>query len=61
MKNTSLAKTNQYLKDSQKRKRLVDRSVKTSCGVEGIKINLATVLEIAIPRRPKRIYSDVKK
>lgn len=33
----SLAETNPYLKDPEMRKKLVRRSVRTSCGVEGIK------------------------
>jgi hypothetical protein len=60
MKKTSLANTNPYLK-GQNRKKLAERSTITSCGVEGIKVDLTRVLNIVIPRRPERIYGDVKK
>lgn len=36
MKTKSLIETNPYLKDAAQRKKLVARSVRTSCGVEGI-------------------------
>jgi hypothetical protein len=36
MKTPSLINTNPYLKDEENRKRLAQRSVRTSCGVEGI-------------------------
>lgn len=37
MKKKSLIETNPYLIDPAQRKMLVERSVRTSCGVEGIK------------------------
>lgn len=36
MKKKSLIETNPYLKDAAQRKKLVARSVRSSCGVEGI-------------------------
>ena len=59
MKKTSLANTNPYLK-SQNREALAARSTISSCGVEGIKTDLR-ILDVVIPRRPKRIYNDSKK
>ncbi len=54
-----LAQTNPYLKDVATRERLISRSVRTSCGVEGIKA--PTGQRIAIPRRKaKKIYKKVK-
>ncbi len=44
MKTKSLIKTNPYLKDAAKRKMLVARSVRTSCGVEGIELKQDTVM-----------------
>lgn len=35
-----LIETNPYLKDPVTRKRVIDRSVVSSCGVEGIELNL---------------------
>jgi len=55
MKTKSLAQTNPYLKDAAMRERLISRSVRTSCGVEGIKAAMGQ--RIAIPRRKaKKIY-----
>ena len=39
MKTKPLIETNPYLKDANMRRALVARSVRTSCGVEGIKKN----------------------
>lgn len=39
MEKNSLLHTNPYLKDPALRRRLIERSVVTSCGVEGIKIS----------------------
>ena len=44
MKAEPLSKTNPYLKDKKKAKKLIERSVETSCGVEGIKIKKKTSL-----------------
>jgi hypothetical protein len=59
MKARPLIETNPYLKDAETRKKLVQRSVKTSCGVEGIKV--VHVIHFDIPRRKsKKIYQTVK-
>jgi hypothetical protein len=60
MKKTTLAHTNPYLKGSNGTA-LIARSTITSCGVEGIKVDLTKALDIVIPRRPKRIHSTIKK
>lgn len=55
-----LIETNPYLKDVATRKRLISRSVRTSCGVEGIKAPVGAA-RIEIPRRKnKRIYKTAK-
>ncbi len=59
MRKNSLSKTNPFLKDPQQRERLITRSVITSCGVEGIKVNLTDLSKpspIIIHRRDKKIY-----
>ena len=58
MKTKSLIETNPYLKDPAKRQELIDRSVRTSGGVEGIKVVGRSKSEhIEIPRREgKKIY-----
>jgi hypothetical protein len=58
MKTLSLIETNPYLKDPAKRLELIDRSVKTSGGVEGITIIGHTKCgHIVIHRREnKKIY-----
>ena len=61
MKTKSLIKTNPYLKDAAKRKLLVARSVRSSCGVEGIQpkqdnINLPKITH----RKDKKIYKLIK-
>jgi hypothetical protein len=62
MKIKSLVETNPYLKDLQKRKELIARSVRTSGGVEGIKVNgRSKSKDIEIPRRiNKKIYTLTK-
>ncbi len=51
-----LIHTNPYLKDPTKREKLIETSVRTSCGVEGIKPSKRK-LNIDIPRRKtKKIY-----
>jgi hypothetical protein len=54
MKMKSLAETNPYLQDPVKRQSLIARSVRTSCGVEGIKSKISSFK--ITKRRPKRIY-----
>ena len=63
MKTKSLIETNPYLIDPQQREELVARAVKTSGGVEGIKlVGRSKISEIKIPRRgDKKIYEFVKR
>ncbi len=60
MKAKSLIETNPYLKDPLKREELVALSVKTSGGVEGIKVTgRSKSSHIEIPRRQdKKIYQS---
>lgn len=53
MKTKSLIETNPYLKNSATREKLVVRSVVTSCGVEGVKVDFSKAAHIEIPRRQK--------
>ena len=56
MKKT-LIETNPYLKDPNQREKLVRRSVRTSCAVEGIAPKLENTSTIEIKHRtPKKIY-----
>lgn len=52
----SLINTNPYLKDEAKRKKLIARSVRTSCGVEGIKPQNRVLPVEIIERKPRKIY-----
>lgn len=55
-----LIETNPYLKDPVTREKLISRSVRTSCGVEGIKQS-NRVGKIDIPERgDKKIYKMLK-
>ena len=54
MKTQALIKTNPYLKDAGNRKRLVQRSVRTSCGVEGILEKIGEIQFFNIPSRGKK-------
>ena len=57
MKTKSLIETNPYLKDAAQRKKLVVRSVRTSCGVEGIEPKAANTRIVEIKNRSvKKIY-----
>lgn len=58
MKTEPLIKTNPYLQDPVERQRLIARSVKTSCGVEGIKLNENIKPLVIVTRRIKRIYKS---
>ncbi len=51
MKEKSLIKTNPYLMNPEVRDRLIERSVLSSCGVEGVKID---VMQLRIATRIKR-------
>jgi hypothetical protein len=59
MKTKALIDTNPYLKDTEMREKLISRSVRTSCGVEGIKPS-KSVLHFKIDRRDKKIYKTFK-
>ena len=63
MKTKSLIETNPYLKDPAKREELITRAVKTSGGVEGIKVtDPSKSSQIQIPRREgKKIYTFTAK
>lgn len=60
MKTKPLVETNPYLKDSVTMRDLIAHSVKTSCGVEGIKINPNAQQLVITTRREKRIYKTDK-
>jgi hypothetical protein len=61
MNTKSLIKTNPYLQDVAKRKMLVARSVRTSCGVEGIESKQDKVILHPIThRKDKKIYKIIK-
>lgn len=55
MKTKPLIETNPYLKNPKIRGELIARSVRTSCGVEGIKLAPKVKFEIS-DRKIKRIY-----
>jgi len=60
MKPRPLSETNPYLKTPAMRQKLVSRSVKTSGGVEGIKVAKSLkAANIKIPRRNKKIYPAI--
>ena len=54
MKPKSLLETNPYLKDPVMREKLIARSVVSSCGVEGVKVDLKKAREIQISRKTKQ-------
>jgi hypothetical protein len=54
MKTKSLLKTNPYLKDPAVREKLITRSVVTSCGVEGVKVDFKKAANIDILRKSKK-------
>lgn len=61
MKKKSLIETNPYLKNPTKRKMLITRSVRTSCGVEGIKLKGNHIILPKIThRKDKKIYKILK-
>jgi len=56
-----LIETNPYLRDKAMRERLISRSVRSSCGVEGIKASeLVGHIEIT-QRKDKKIYKTTQK
>lgn len=59
MKQKSLIETNPYLKDPEMRRKLVIRSVRTSCAVEGIPARpLTTIQAVTKKIRPKNPASS---
>ena len=59
MKTKSLIDTNPYLRDASMRRGLVARSVRTSCGVEGICAKKGGEISFNIPtRKDKKIYKS---
>lgn len=62
MSNKSLIQSNPYLQDPLKLEALVERTVRTSCGVEGIKENTSEKWVNPIKTRSnKRIYRNKDK
>jgi len=60
MKTQLLINTNPYLKDAISRKKLIARSVRTSCGVEGIYEKHDACHGVKIPSRgKKKIYQTL--
>lgn len=54
-----LSETNPHIRDPVERKRLITKSVRSSCGVEGIKANTTGIQPIEIKHRTvKRIHSQ---
>jgi hypothetical protein len=61
MNTKPLIETNPYLEDEKARRKLVARSVRTSCGVEGIKEKSVKSLQFLIShRKDKKIYNTSK-
>lgn len=60
MKTKTLIETNPYLKNAKLRDRLISRSVRSSCGVEGIKAASHVPIKIT-NRRDKKIYKTIKR
>lgn len=60
MKAKPLIETNPYLKNPHKMRELIARSVKTSCGVEGIVVNNNVPKVVITTRREKKIYKKDK-
>jgi hypothetical protein len=60
MTTKTLIETNPYLKNAAMRDKLISRSVRSSCGVEGIKASkLVGHIEI-VRRKDKKIYKTTK-
>lgn len=60
MNTKPLIETNPYLREPAAMRRLVARSVRTSCGVEGIRLNSNAPHIVITSRREKRIYQTAK-
>ena len=56
MKKKPLIETNPYLQNAITMRRLVARSVRTSCGVEGIRLNKDAPSIVITHRKKKKIY-----
>jgi len=56
-----LIETNPYLKNADVRDRLISRSVRSSCGVEGIKAFDGELTIKITKRKTKRIYKKIAK
>lgn len=55
MKSKSLLETNPYLKDLVVREKLITRSIVSSFGVEGIKVDLKKAREMQVPKIKNKI------
>lgn len=60
MRNNTLSQTNPFLKDPVQREKLNRLSVRTSCGVEGIKPPIEQQEIIEIPRREKKLVNRLR-
>lgn len=61
MNTKPLIETNPYLRNPKLRSELIERSAKTSFGVEGIDVTKLKDIHISIPTRgPKKIYQNQK-
>jgi len=56
MKAKSLIETNPYLQDARTRKEFIARSVRTSCGVEGVKEKSEKSLPFPITHKKQKRY-----
>ena len=54
MEKQSLLQTNPYLKNREVASKLIERSVVTSCGVEGIKVDLKKINELHVPQQSEK-------
>jgi hypothetical protein len=59
MKRQTLLETNPYLKDPAEMRKLISRSVTTSCAVEGIRVEAnAPTIQISRRKKLKRIFKS---
>lgn len=62
MRKKTLSETNPYIKDLERRKKLIERSVMSSCAVEGIQVDFSQMKNIHIPSRgSKKIYQSINR
>jgi len=59
MKTLPLTKTNPYLQDAALRQQLNERSVRSSCGVEGIKVTTKRVVTV-VERRERTLFKKLR-